>query len=132
MKFARPLLAKEFDARLHPEARQVVLDLDAYSELEDLPLPVVTAISRAPDWYAANGLKPNPNSWHLYDCAVDLRNSHYSAEHLHRVCAWLKNRCLPPERWELVFTLHGTGPHLHIAKKDWSWRATFAKTKANA
>jgi hypothetical protein len=67
-------------------------------------------------------------TWHFYDCAADLRtvgpdprNPHYSPVQLKAVEAWFHKRC-PHGQWELKTETHGSGPHVHVARKDEDWK----------
>jgi hypothetical protein len=114
-----PALAAEFLQVLHPDARRVVLELAAWSRKRGLPDPVVTCVVRDPSSNAAVG--GVPNSWHLAGCAVDLRDKHYSPDERADVVSWLERRCtIGP--FELVTHTHGNATHLHLARRDFSWR----------
>lgn len=130
--FTSERVAVEWERCLHPDSKDLVTRLGAYSATIGAPQPVITAISRARSWYSANGLPVNENSWHLYDCAVDLRVTHYTPEQRALVIKWLEQETAPKKdegvkKWELVTKLHGTGPHIHLARRDFAWRATYTK-----
>jgi len=59
-------------------------------------------------------------SWHLRKTALDVRNSIYPTEVRESVEKWIRNRCPKPE-WEVITENHGSGPHWHIARRDFSW-----------
>lgn len=65
-------------------------------------------------------------SWHICRCAVDLRTMHYGREELASVVRWFQERC-PKPMWELVTEKHGTGAHIHCARRAFDWRAKFSK-----
>lgn len=123
-------LANEWD-ELHPEVRDVLLELAQWSAQHGLPPPIATCLHRSKDENRAVYGR-DKFSWHLVDCAADLRIKHYTPEQLGRVQDWVALRCtgLQPTgaggdeaRWELVFEPHGTGPHLHIARRCREWQA---------
>lgn len=62
-------------------------------------------------------------TWHFCRCAVDLRTRHYSPTQLAWVRSWVGVWC-PAPMWEVLF--HDvTAPHLHLARRDFSWRTRF-------
>lgn len=127
MRFLDAKLQREFDEALHPEVCARVHALDEWCEDNGLPQVVVTCVLRDKASNAAvNGKEA---SWHLVAAAVDLRSRHYSPRQLGFVVTWLRAQC-PLEEWELLVHDVGAGPHLHLARKDASWRATFEKRPA--
>lgn len=126
MRFKHPHLEKEFHERLHPNVRTLLILLEHWSEDNDIPGPIISAISRAPEWYDQNGLKRPPYSWHYCDAAADLRDKHYTTEQYAKVVFWLAANC-PTGPWELITDLHGTGKHLHVGARDFRWRAAWEK-----
>jgi hypothetical protein len=138
MNFKQPWLKAEL-ARAHPDCREVAARFEAWSAETGLPEPCITAISRRPDFYALNKLPANENSWHLVDCAVDFRISQYTYEQLATAIRWFERELLGKKDtrtggrlWEVVSKLHGTGPHIHIGRRDFRWRDEFkAKEKQN-
>ena len=139
--FAREGLEEEFFLNLVPEARALVMDFALASKESKWPKPVVTGLSREPEWYRKNNLPEPAFSWHYrvedpafkdlangafrwFTSAVDLRNVHYSHPQYGDVLHWFTQRCPAfveggrPGRWEFISRLHGTGPHLHIAFRD--------------
>lgn len=127
MRYLDAALAREFDEQLHPEVCVVVVELDEWSEENGIPQVVVTCIVRTPARNAAvNGA---PKSWHLVAAAIDLRSKHYTPTQKAAVLAWLKRRC-PTADWECFEHNAGTGWHIHLARKDLSWRNTFEKRPA--
>ena len=120
-------LQREFDEELHPEVCARVVALDEWCEDNGLPQVVVTCVLRdTASNKAAGGVD---NSWHLVAAAVDIRSRHYSPKQLAYVMTWLRAQC-PPDEWELLHHAVLTGPHIHLAKKDHSWRLTFEKRPA--
>lgn len=71
-------------------------------------------------------------SWHLHFAAVDLRDR-YAPVHRAKILYWLTERCPRHARdpktkklvkgpWEFIHKPHGTGPHFHIARRDYAWQ----------
>ena len=60
-------------------------------------------------------------SWHLARCAVDLRNRHYTPVQLQQVMEFLQRDRKHP-LWEILNHDVGRGDHLHIGRRDYSWR----------
>lgn len=60
-------------------------------------------------------------TWHFVGAAVDIRTNHYRLAELTTVEKWFRDRCEPPI-WELITEKHGTGAHIHLARRDYSWR----------
>lgn len=114
--FAAPELAHQFHVRLHFKTRELTLALDRYCMVQQLPGPIVTAVSRDPSFYEDHRF-----SWHLVDCAVDLRNRHYTPGQRDAVESWLAAKCASSE-WELITHDHGTGPHIHVAYREFGLR----------
>lgn len=67
-------------------------------------------------------------TWHSIRCAGDLRTRIYSPVQLAHAVSWFQHRCQKP-MWELVTKLHGTGPHIHIGRRDFRWRMEFSNNK---
>ncbi len=142
MRFKRAGLEDEF-AELHPEVKRVVSDLDVWCVERGLPEVVISHALRTPsmqeDIYWRKVLKERPHltepearkaarskfSWHLVACAVDIRNTHYSADQLLRITDWLK-QARPGKDWEILSHDVGHGNHLHIGCKDEEWRKGYA------
>jgi hypothetical protein len=129
VKFARPELEAEFRDELHPDVRLAIEELDEWCLENAIPQVVVVGLSREPAKNAAVG--GSPNSWHLFGCAADLRNNHLRPEQRKAVFRWLQERC-PRPGWECLDHDVGNGQHFHIARKDLSWRNTFAGPEAKA
>lgn len=72
-------------------------------------------------------------TWHWVAAASDLRTTaggHYTAAQLQRVVDWFRARCKAPQ-WELL--VHDvTGPHLHVARRDFGWRERFTAAQPAA
>lgn len=63
-------------------------------------------------------------SWHPRWTAVDVRNKNYPPPIREQVERWLATRCADVggrRPWELITEDHGTGPHWHIARRDFAW-----------
>lgn len=129
MKFTKPELAHQFGVRLHHKTRELLKEFDRWATAQNLPETVVTAISRDPSFYEEHSLKPKKFSWHFVDCAADVRNRHYSPAQLQAVEAWFREKCRSSE-WELVMTVHGTGPHIHVAWREYSLRRRWERNAA--
>jgi hypothetical protein len=129
MRYARPEQETELQRITHPELYALMVEFEKWSRENDLPEPKINGLGRTLSWYAKNGLKPNPHSWHLFDCAIDLDNTIYSLTQLAQVEMWLKARCQMP-KYELIFKLHGTGPHIHIGRRDFNWKSTGTRKPA--
>lgn len=141
MKFLKPELEMEFGA-LHPSTRGLAEDLDAWSLENGVPEVVVTHVLRTADdserlylpMYLKLGYTPEEArrrararfSWHLVGCAVDLRNSHYTAVQRKQVMQYLRQHC-PSGTCELLEHDIGRGNHIHLAFKDEQWRLTYPK-----
>lgn len=130
MRFKSKALMAEFATRLHPEAARVAQELDSWLREQHWPRLEFTSISRDAGWYERNGLLAPLFSWHLVDCAWDMRIRHYTPEHLTTIEAWLREKCSGPQ-WELVFRLHGTGPHFHVAYRCFARRKAYATRPLN-
>lgn len=120
MNFARIQLAAEY-AKLHPKVRAELEGLAEATAKFSYPPLTLTAISRSPEFYAEHGLKTPTWSWHYPDCAADIRVRDYSQEERKFCEDWLESRCGGSE-WQLLAEDHGTGPHFHLAYKDFSRR----------
>ena len=139
LQFASHTLAVRYVA-VHPDLRRLLRLLVNFSEREKLPAPVVTGLDRDEGWYKRNGLKTPLFSWHyalpqfgenhstFIICAVDLRNKHYTKAQKTKVEAWLRETFKSPE-YELVIVDHGTGPHYHIARRDFLLRRNWEQMK---
>lgn len=119
MKYRSDRVRQEFVLDLHPMTRGVVLELDTWSQRAKIPEPYVVDVTRSPAENAAAG--GSATSWHLLACAVDLRVTHYSEPEHAAVVAWLVGRCFG-STWELITKVHGTGPHVHLAYRDFGRR----------
>jgi hypothetical protein len=63
-------------------------------------------------------------SWHPRWTAVDVRNKTYPLPIRVKAERWLEMRCADVggrRPWELITEDHGTGPHWHIARRDFAW-----------
>lgn len=123
--FKHPSLQKVFQEELHPRTRDLMEQLAAWSAQHSLPAPVVTCIVRDPN----DPLEKGRFGWHQAKTAVDLRCYHYSTEQAEKVVRWLESSCQPRKEWELITKVHGTGPHYHIAYRDFRWQAAVLKSQ---
>lgn len=119
MKFLRPELKEEFEKRTNPEATEAIEDLDDWSKEERLPEVVIVGLSRTPERNADLG--GVPDSYHLSFCAIDIRDKHYTPAQKKSVMGFLARRCPKPD-WELLEHNVRTGSHIHVARKDRTWR----------
>jgi hypothetical protein len=139
MKFKAAELSSQL-AGAHPELQSVLKKLDAWSIKQGLPEVVVTHVSRTRNEmrsiyvpvYLAQGMAEERAhaaadarfSWHLVDCAADVRNSHYTPAQLKQVMGFLRPLCEAP-LWELLSHDVGRGEHLHLGKRDFAWRKAY-------
>lgn len=105
-------------AKQHPDLQALLRELDGFCASVVLAPLVVTCLDRTEEENEADG--GQPNSWHLFKCAADLRIKHLTSEQQKLVAKFLIARCKRPN-WELVLKDHGTGPHFHIARRDPAW-----------
>lgn len=63
-------------------------------------------------------------SWHKVWAAVDIRVHGIPNEVIALMKLWLKEHCISP-MWEVITETHGTGPHIHLARKDFDWLKKF-------
>lgn len=64
------------------------------------------------------------SSWHKPFCAVDIGLSGWKPESVAVATEFLAGQC-PKPMWEIISEPHGTGPHLHIARRDYGWLKDF-------
>jgi hypothetical protein len=126
VKFKMASGAHEFAVRLHFKTRELCKAFEKFSEQAGLPEPVITSISRDPDFYEDEGLPTKKFSWHYVNCAADLRVKHYSPTQLALVIGWFSEKCRSSE-WELDHENHGTGPHVHVAYREFGLRRDWEK-----
>lgn len=146
MKFKVPWLESEF-AHLHPHVQSALKALDAYSASHGLPEPLVTHCFRnasQQEAYYWRGIEKRLGvteaearqaarsrfSWHRVGCAADVRNSHYTPKQLEEVLSFLREGRASP-LWEILSHDVGRGEHLHLARRDFSWRNTFGAERAS-
>jgi len=127
MQFKHPHLANEYEKLLHPRTRELLNALTKWSAEQGLPAPLATCIVRNPN----DPLEGGKFGWHQAKTAVDLRCSHYSSDQQKAVVQWLEQMCQPRKEWELITKVHGTGPHYHVAYRDFRWSAALIKSKEN-
>jgi hypothetical protein len=101
----------------HPEIRALANDLDTQMKKWGLGQLTVTAVARTQDFYPDGRF-----SWHLCNCAWDIRTKGYSAQDVARIVAWLQGR---------AFTLGAKvdvvdeGDHVHLELEDHEWRRRY-------
>ena len=89
-----------------------VLDFAQWNQLRDLsPLGVTT-------WARLR------TSWHKAWTAVDVGLNGWSPRDLALMAEYIHHRCQRPA-WETITEFHGTGPHLHLARRDFTWLQAF-------
>jgi hypothetical protein len=138
MKFKYPHLQTQLYA-VHQDVRDALNKLDGFCLRKQFPEVVVTHVLRTDDeqealyWKAilkkegcteveARLRAREKFSWHKVGCAVDIRNSEYSKSQLEEVMAYLRaGRAIP--LWELLSHDVGNGAHVHIGRKDFTWRS---------
>lgn len=116
MDFKRPEVAFQIRS-CHAAIRAILVELEAWSIREDLPVPfVVRLFATEDDQRSILALPPGapiPFSYHYVGCAADLGLRSYTPDQAARVVAWLRQNW-PPPRYDVIDKLHGTGPHIHI------------------
>lgn len=140
MKYKSPILEQEYKA-LHPQLRTVMEQLETFSAENGLPEPVATHIRRTrkgqEDIYWRSVLAANPSmteaqartaaskrfSWHLVNCAIDLRDYIYTKQQVTKLLAWLRQRC-PAPTFEVLYHDVGRGQHLHVGIRDHEYAST--------
>lgn len=122
MKFKTPEIEAQF-RKVHPEVRKRYMDLDAWLESMRWPEVFITSVGRTrADMvriYGPKGLKRD--SWHLWDCAADMRNSSYSPPQRAAIMERLRAGTTPATHEVLEHDV-GNGSHFHFAVKDVKWR----------
>lgn len=120
--FASKEIEEQWD-KLHPELQSILNDFGHFAASNKLPLTVVTCIGRSQE-QNDNIYNATRFSWHIPDIktgiirAFDMRTRHYTVEQKAKVIAWFNNRCPDPQKFELIYKPHGTGPHLHLAVRE--------------
>lgn len=127
MKFASARVEQEFNEALHSETKLLLLELDRehvkWREVDaTFPELTITCITRTPEENAALYDGKPRFSWHILSTAADVRNKHYRMRQKVLVTAWIIRYTKASSLWELVFKDHGTGPHWHLAHKDFGLR----------
>lgn len=132
LQFARAELRFELSTRSHPLLREELYAFATWSEAGGLPPPFVTGLGR--DEETNRRVNGHPESWHLFDCAGDLRSWIYAAEQLEKVMTYWRGRKLAAKKLgkhlELLYHDAGTGSHVHVAVRDPNWKATYLNRKA--
>lgn len=88
------------------------LDLEQWSQIKDLS---PTGLKNWCRWRS---------SWHKPWTAVDIGLADWNTPEVLSLHLWLQKRC-PKPMWEVIDEPHGTGPHLHIARRDYGWLKEF-------
>jgi hypothetical protein len=107
----------------HPDLRALLSDLGAESVKRGWPRPIVTCLWRSVR--ENKRLGGVPNSRHLTHCAGDLSLWIYTPEVLMKVLAWLNVEMEARggrKGWGLKVHDAGTGNHIHVERRDASWR----------
>jgi len=120
MKFKTLALVEEWE-QVHPQARAVATEFDLWCQEMGLGEAIVTNLLRKPAFYKENGLAPKKFSWHFVGCAIDFRIRHWTAAQQMRAQKWMASKKSNPW-YEVVTENHGTGPHFHLAYRDFSLR----------
>ena len=112
----------EFEHKLHPACRAIVLELDRWLCAKGWPPIVVTDVSRddaaMARIYGKDWKKDGRFSWHLSDRAIDVRSKVWSPFQQREILKWLR---LNWPGCEVILHDVGRGHHLHIAvPKPWS------------
>lgn len=122
MEFASKRIEAEFDGDTHPDLKRMLGEIDRYIQSAYQKPCFVTCLRRTQEENTkAGGVR---GSWHLFGCGADIRTRHLLDHERRR----LENHCHElidrdgRERWEIVTKLHGTGAHIHIARRDAAWR----------
>lgn len=114
-------LEGEFEL-LHPDLKLALEDFEEWCGNEGLPEPTITCLLRTPEENkAAKGVA---TSYHLCHCAADIRSRGLNAAQKAAAFSWLRARC-PSGAWGLLLHDVGSGEHLHLERKDPSWRLTY-------
>lgn len=135
IEFADKSLAIRFVA-VHKKLKELAREFDSWSRKNKMPSPVITGLDRTPEWYDQRELDRPVFSWHyalpvsfgdyssFVICALDFRNKHYRPDQRKQAGEWLVKRC-PVGEWEVILVDHGTGPHFHVAYKDFGLRRNY-------
>lgn len=117
MKFKHPE-DEQAAKRAHPSLRAVFVLFEDWSRANHLPEPEIADLKD-------KGLRQK-FSWHKPDhlCAADFRVHQYTPAELDVVEREFFERYFRHPMWELLTTKqpHGTGPHIHLARRDISFK----------
>jgi hypothetical protein len=148
--FKTPNQDLEFVA-LHPIVRTLIQNLDVWSKAQGLPEVCVTEVLRTikqqEEIYYKQMMRDftcteevarmkarNKDSWHLWLTAIDLRVTQYTAAQRKAVIAQLKGEMdkisKAPRFFEFITEKHGTGEHIHLARRDVRWKERYNKKDA--
>lgn len=122
MKFKSPQIEQEFRSA-HPEMQARFRDVDDWLKEKGWPEAFITSVSRTRQdmlrIYGPAGAKKD--SWHLWDCAGDMRNATYSPAQRKEIMERLRLGTTPATHEVLEHDV-GNGSHFHWAVKSWKWR----------
>lgn len=122
MKFKTPALEAEF-RNAHPAVQERFRALDEWLVAQGWPEAVITSVGRTRRdmlrIYGPAGAKRF--SWHLADCAADMRNAPYSPEQRKAIMERLREGTTTATHEVLEHDV-GNGSHFHWAVKDAAWR----------
>lgn len=137
MKFAGPGIALEYE-NAHPKTKALVEAVDSFCTESGFPEVVLTDVERVEDFYAQNNLKAKAFSWHFacpgeksgttVVCGVDMRTKHWTDKQRHDVQSFVQTKCNSAE-WEVITRDHGTGPHFHVAYRDFGARRRWEQAR---
>lgn len=152
--FATKQMEEDFYLKLHPETRLVVVELDqkmvrpmtithvcrTNEDSERIYLEVIARLSKGgklstvdlAQWEQLKDLSPvgrkmwaqRRASWHKAWTSVDVGLAGWGPRELAVMTEYIHTRC-PRPAWEVITELHGTGPHLHLARRDYEWLKAF-------
>lgn len=136
MKFKNPTLEAEYKA-LHPKTLEILNDLEVYCKANTLEEPMATHIHRTVpqqveiywrnimrdqkvDEPTARKLAAAQWTWHLVDCACDLRSYIYSPPQLDLLVKYLMSKWKSQDvKNEILCHNVGSGTHLHVGFRDY-------------
>jgi hypothetical protein len=127
VKFKHPQVELEWrDPSTHDELKRLLISLDVWCQGEGIEGVVLTDVFRTPSFY-----KEYRWSWHYVGCAADLRIWHWSPAQQAKAIQWLKEQASGSE-WEVVVEDHGTGPHFHVAYRDFRRRREWESSRSTS
>jgi hypothetical protein len=129
VEFKREALEEELRTRSHPELREFFLAFGLVCYEREWHPPFITCLGRTEEENRAVG--GVSDSRHLYDSAGDLRVWVYPADTvLPRVLVWMRaefEKRGGQKAWGLLVHNAGSGSHIHVERRDPSWKATYLK-----